>query len=515
MFGAGGGTSAYIEAEHADLLVLWGSNARETHPIFFHHVLQGLENGARMYSVDPRRTSTAQWADAWLGLDVGTDIALANAIAREIIHAGLVNEAFVAAPPPGSTTTAPPSSRTRWSAPQEITGVAGGPDPRARACLRPRRPRPDLLDAGHHRAPQRRRLRVRADQPRAAHRARRALRLRARAAARAEQRAGRRRHGRHPGQAARRLRPRRRRGARPLRAVWGASISPTPGMHLSQMFEAMERGQLRALYCIGENPAESEANATHARHLLEGLDHLVVQDIFRTATADLADVVLPAAADWCEYEGTVTNSERRVQRVRKAIDPPGQARPDTHIICGIADRLGHAVGRADRRGGVGRAALGVAELAPRDELRPARRARRAAVALPGPRTTPARRCCTPGCGRATRPSGARPRRSRRWSTCRRWTRSPTSSRSGSPPCGCSTRYNSGVQTGGYASPLRRREALRIDAEDGASSASPTASGCGSSRGAVRWRRRWRSTRRCARGWRRSRRTSPKRSTSTC
>ena len=75
--------------------MLWGSNARETHPIFFHHVLQGIRRGTRMYSVDPRHTSTAQWADAWLGLDVGTDIALANAIGREIIHAGLVNEAFV------------------------------------------------------------------------------------------------------------------------------------------------------------------------------------------------------------------------------------------------------------------------------------------------------------------------------------------------------------------------------------------------------------------------------------
>ena len=66
MFGAGGGTSAYVEAEHADLIVLWGSNARETHPIFFHHVLQGIRRGTRMYSVDPRHTSTAQWADAWL-----------------------------------------------------------------------------------------------------------------------------------------------------------------------------------------------------------------------------------------------------------------------------------------------------------------------------------------------------------------------------------------------------------------------------------------------------------------
>ena len=74
---------------------MWGSNAREAHPIFFHHVLKGIRRGARMYAVDPRRSTTAQWADAWLGIEVGSDISLANGIAREIIEAGLVNETFV------------------------------------------------------------------------------------------------------------------------------------------------------------------------------------------------------------------------------------------------------------------------------------------------------------------------------------------------------------------------------------------------------------------------------------
>src|ERR1700704_3786309 len=81
--------------EDTDLIVLWGSNARETHPIFFHHVLKGVRNGARLYAIDPRRTTSAQWADAWLGLDVGSDIALANAMGREIIAAGLHNRTFV------------------------------------------------------------------------------------------------------------------------------------------------------------------------------------------------------------------------------------------------------------------------------------------------------------------------------------------------------------------------------------------------------------------------------------
>ena len=95
MFGAGGGTSSYREIEETDVVLLWGSNARETHPIFFHHLLKGVRNGARLYAVDPRRTTSAQWADLWLGLDVGTDIALANAMGREIIAAGLANEEFI------------------------------------------------------------------------------------------------------------------------------------------------------------------------------------------------------------------------------------------------------------------------------------------------------------------------------------------------------------------------------------------------------------------------------------
>src|SRR5580693_1038288 len=91
----GGGTSSYREVEETDVLVLWGSNARETHPIFFHHVLKGVRNGARLYVVDPRRTTSAEWAVGHLPLAVGTDIALANAVAREILSAGLENRLFV------------------------------------------------------------------------------------------------------------------------------------------------------------------------------------------------------------------------------------------------------------------------------------------------------------------------------------------------------------------------------------------------------------------------------------
>src|SRR5205823_68151 len=126
--------------------------------------------------------------------------------------------------------------------------------------------------------------------------------------------------------------------------AYGATIPPKRGWHLSEMFEAIERGDLRTLYVIGENPAQSEADAQRAVHLLERVEHLVVQDMFLTRTAELADVVLPAAASWCESEGTVTSSERRVQRVRKALDPPGSARDDIDIVYELGRRLGVDLG---------------------------------------------------------------------------------------------------------------------------------------------------------------------------
>ena len=91
----GGGTSSYQEIEETNCVLLWGSNARETHPIYFHHLLKGIRRGAKLITIDPRRTASAQWADLWAGLDVGSDIALSNTIAREIINAGLANREFI------------------------------------------------------------------------------------------------------------------------------------------------------------------------------------------------------------------------------------------------------------------------------------------------------------------------------------------------------------------------------------------------------------------------------------
>jgi len=129
--------------------------------------------------------------------------------------------------------------------------------------------------------------------------------------------------------------------------LWGRPIQPVYGKNLTHMLFAMWARELTALYVIGENPAQSDADSKHVEEALAGLDHLVVQEIFLTRTAELAHVVLPAAATWCEGEGTVTNSERRVQRVRKAVDPPRGARDELWIISEIASRMGADLGPAD------------------------------------------------------------------------------------------------------------------------------------------------------------------------
>jgi predicted molibdopterin-dependent oxidoreductase YjgC len=341
----GGGTTSYREIEETDLLVLWGSNARETHPIFFHHVLKGVRNGARLYVVDPRRTSSAEWAAGHLPLHVGTDIALANAVAREILAAGLENrsfvdhstsgfEAFRESVEPWTLERAEATTGVPAAAIRELAHAYARAD-RAVVCW-------TLGITEHHNAVDNVLALIN-------------LGL-------LTGHVGRYGSGLSPLRGQNNVQGGGDMGALPdrlpgfqhvendeLRArferAWEVKIPPRHGWHLSDMFNAMERGELTALYVIGENPAVSEADQHRTMRLLAGLETLVVQDMLLTQTAELADVVLPAAAGWCESEGTVTSSERRVQRVRRALPPPAGVRDDLEILCDLARRMGRDLGR--------------------------------------------------------------------------------------------------------------------------------------------------------------------------
>lgn len=120
--------------------------------------------------------------------------------------------------------------------------------------------------------------------------------------------------------------------------AWGVSLSPDEGLTHSEIFDKIHNGEITSLLLVGENPYLSEANANHAIEAMNRLDFLVVQDIFLTETAEMADVVLPAAS-FAEKNGTFSNTERRVQRIRKAINPPGEAKADWEIVAAIAHRM--------------------------------------------------------------------------------------------------------------------------------------------------------------------------------
>ncbi|HCK07884.1 MAG TPA: formate dehydrogenase subunit alpha, partial [Rhodobacter sp.] len=122
--------------------------------------------------------------------------------------------------------------------------------------------------------------------------------------------------------------------------VWGSQdFSNQKGLTVTEILEAVHQGSIKGMYILGENPAMSDPDVSHARHALEKLEHLIVQDIFITETANYADVILPAAAFY-EKSGTVTNTNRQVQMGRAAVTPPGEAREDWLITTQLANRLG-------------------------------------------------------------------------------------------------------------------------------------------------------------------------------
>ncbi len=297
-----------------------------------------------MYAVDPRLTSSAKFADVWLGIDVGSDIALANTIGREIIAAGLVNEAFVA----HSTMDfdAYKAGVEEWTLErgEQVTGVPAeiirqlahdyATAKTAQICW--------TLGITEHLNGTDNVIALISLALLTGH-------------------VGRYGSGLVPIRGQNNVQGGGDMGALPnklpgfqdieddeargkFEAAWGVDVPADPGLHISLMFEAMERQEITALYVIGENPAQSEADSEHVRKLLNDLEFIVVQDIFLTATAELADVVFPAAAGWAESDGTSTSSERRVQRIRKAIEPPGEAKDDLEVLSLLAAKMGHGWG---------------------------------------------------------------------------------------------------------------------------------------------------------------------------
>ncbi len=310
-FGSGAMTNAIPElGDVSDLILIIGSNTAECHPLIAKHVLEAKARGAKLIVADPRMTDMANKADLWLRITPGTDIALLNAMQHLIIKDGLHKLAFIGDHATGFEAVAAALDAYSPESASRITGI----------------PAADIIAAG-----------------RAFAKARAAALLCATGIAHDGTLASLANLAVMTGQIGRpgagifALRgSANSQGAADVEAGSGSLEPPTVPVNLP---EAILAGQIRALFIAGGNPVMSHPDTKRFQQSLGKLDFLVVADLFLTETARHADIVLPAAG-WAEKDGTVTNTERRVQRVRATVAPPGEARADWWIFQSLAQAMG-------------------------------------------------------------------------------------------------------------------------------------------------------------------------------
>ncbi len=343
-FGSGAMTNSIEDMKEAKAFLIIGSNTSEQHPIIGLNIRKAVREGAKLIVADPRRIDMATRADIYLPIRPGTNIALLNGLAHVILKEGLEDKEFIASRTEGFE---------EWRAvvekytPERVSEITGVPAEDIVAAAR--------LYAAHKPATLVYAMGI--TQHTSGHQG-------VQACANLQMLTG--NMGIRGG------------GVNPLRGqnnvqgacdvgclpdffpgyqrvadekarekfaqAWGAQFGDKPGLTIVEMLNAAEQGRVRAMYITGENPVMSDPDTHHVIHALESLDFLVVQDIFLTETARLADVVLPAAS-FAEKSGTFTNTERRVQLVRPAVDPPGEARRDWEIVADLARRTVQALGR--------------------------------------------------------------------------------------------------------------------------------------------------------------------------
>ena len=340
-YGAGAMTNSIPEIRDADFLFVTGSNTTEAHPIIAMEMKRAVRRGARLAVSDPRKIWLTEIADWHLQIRPGTDVWLLNAMAHVIVAEELYDREFIE-----QNTEAFESVRDtvlRYS-PEEAETVTGVPAEMIREVARAYATTPKagiyytlgitehttgtdnvyalsnlVLMTGH---------------------------------------LGKRSVGMNPLRGQNNVQGANDSGATPVfypgyqrwddpevrekfARAWGVPQPETPGLNLNEMMKAMQRGEIRGMYLMGEDIVVSEPNACRVEEALNEIDFLVVQDIFMNESCRYADVILPAAC-FAEKEGVFTNSDRRVQRVRKAVEPPGQARADWEILVDLIRRAGLA-----------------------------------------------------------------------------------------------------------------------------------------------------------------------------
>jgi formate dehydrogenase major subunit len=337
--GSGAVSNQVNDVENAGLIIVIGSNPTANHPVAATWMKNAAKRGTKLVLADPRRSDLARHAWRYLQFKPDTDVAMLNAMIYTIIEEGLVDEKFIADRTSGYEAL---QENAKGFSPEMMAPICGIPAETLREVAREyATSKASMILWGmgisqHVHGTDNARCLI-------------ALTL-------MTGQVGKPGSGLHPLRGQNNVQGASDSGLIPMmfpdyqrvaateanqrfEKSWGVKLDTKPGLTVVEVMNAAYDGKIRGMYIMGENPAMSDPDLEHARAAMAKLEHLVVQDIFLTETCYLADVVLPATA-WPEKDGTVTNTDRMVQLGRRALDPPGQARPDLWIIVEIARRLG-------------------------------------------------------------------------------------------------------------------------------------------------------------------------------
>ena len=337
--GSGAVTAPFTAAADAEVIIVIGARPTENHPVAATFFKQAAKRGARLYVMDPRSQFMARYATKMLQFKPGRDVAMLNALLHTIVEEGLYDRQYVQAHTEDFEAL---SEHIRDYPPEKMAEICGIDAQTLREVARDyARAKASIIFWGmgvsqHVHGTDNARCLI--------------------ALALVTGQVGRPGTGLHPLRGQNNVQGASDAGLIPMvfpdyqsvedpdvRAkfenLWQTSLDPKRGLTVVEIMDAVHAGQIKGMYIMGENPAMSDPDLEHVRAAMAKLEHLVVQDIFLTESCYLADVVLPATA-WPEKDGTVTNTDRMVQLGRKALNPPGQARPDLDIIIELAQRLG-------------------------------------------------------------------------------------------------------------------------------------------------------------------------------
>ncbi len=337
-FGSGAMTNSINEISEAACIFAIGTNTTANHPIIGRQVTRAVQKGTKLIVADPRQIPLCRMADVWLRLRPGTDVALLNGIIRVIIEENLLDTAFIEKRCEDYEALEASIMENDLATAEKISGVPVQDIVKAARIFASTSPATILYTLGiteHSHG---------TDNVRAL--ANLAL---------LTGNIGKPSSGVNPLRGQNNVQGACDMGALPdvypgyqkveneeirkkFEKAWKCELNPSPGLTLTEMFEAAHEGKIKALYLKGEDPVVTDADTNFIEKAISYFELFIVQDIFLTETARLADVVLPAAS-FAEKDGTFTNSERRVQRIRKAIEPKGDSLPDWMIICDIAKSM--------------------------------------------------------------------------------------------------------------------------------------------------------------------------------